>query len=111
MFSPRGLPSSSHPRVAETETAPHPKSRAWTPSKGSFQASYLCFHLPAGDGCLPIIARPELQGHRARADVGDAQVGGRAGELCEGARRGIKAIGLGAGCRDQVLHSALLSLR
>lgn len=49
------------------------------PAAGS--RAYLGLHQPAGDGGLPIIARPELQGHGAGADVGNAQVGGRPWEF------------------------------
>ena len=43
---------------------------------------YLGLHQPAGDGGLPIVAWLELQGHGARADVGNAQVSGGSGEFC-----------------------------
>ena len=42
---------------------------------------YLGLHQPAGDGGLPVVAWLELQGHGARADVGNAQVGGGSGEF------------------------------
>ena len=42
---------------------------------------YLGLHQPAGDGGLPVIAWLELQGHGARTDVGNAQVGGGSGEF------------------------------
>lgn len=37
---------------------------------------YLGLHQPAGDRGLPVVAWPELQGHGAGANVGNAQVGG-----------------------------------
>lgn len=40
--------------------------------------TYLSLHDPSGDGRLPVVARPELEGGRARADVGNDQVGWRA---------------------------------
>lgn len=42
---------------------------------------YLGLYQPAGDGGFAIIAWPELQGHGAGADVGNAQVGGRPWEF------------------------------
>lgn len=43
--------------------------------------AYLSLHDPSGDGRLPVVARPELEGGRARADVGNDQVGRRAGQF------------------------------
>lgn len=63
-----------------------------TPKHGFNQPPHLCLHLPPGNGSLAIIARFELQGDRAWADVGNCHVGGRAGELCEEARRKIKQL-------------------
>lgn len=51
-------------------------------SRAACDRPYLGLHQPAGDGGLPIVARPELQGHGAGADVGDAQVRGGPWEFC-----------------------------
>lgn len=49
-----------------------------------YETSYLGFHLPTRDGSLSVISGLELQSDRARADVGDGQVGGRTRQLCGG---------------------------
>lgn len=46
--------------------------------------SYLSFHLPTGDGGFAVVARLKLQSHRSRTNVGNGQIGGRAGQLCGG---------------------------
>lgn len=51
-------------------------------SRAACDRPYLGLHQPAGDGGLPIVAWPELQGHGAGADVGDAQVRGGPWEFC-----------------------------
>lgn len=76
---------------------------------------YLGLHQPAGDGRLPIIAWPELQGHGAGADVGNAQVGGGPREFWkrkagQGRRSGEKKVfphqtelsRLGGGCVSHI---------
>lgn len=82
------LGTSGHPTAAYENTRGHvwfalrstgmPGAReqaAWAAGLPGSRC-YLGLHQPARDGCFPIVAWPELQGHGAGADVGNAQVGG-----------------------------------
>lgn len=51
------------------------------------RTAHLGLHLPTRDGRLAIVARFELQGDGAWADVGDGHVGGRTRKLWEDTER------------------------
>lgn len=61
-----------HPREGQVQSW---KWAAWAPEFPS-DRPYLGLHQPAGDGGFPIVAWPELQGHGAGANIGNAQIGG-----------------------------------
>lgn len=50
--------------------------------ESSLSGTYLAFHYPLADGRFAIIPWTELKRGRARADVGDHQVGRRAWKFC-----------------------------
>jgi len=58
----------------------------WSFSCG-VKVSHLSLHLPTGNGGFAVIARFELQGDGAGADVGNCHVGRGARKLCEEAER------------------------
>lgn len=61
-----------------------------TKNDSELNLAHLGFHLPARNGGFAIVARFELQGDGARADVGNCHVGWRTGELCDGTERKVR---------------------
>lgn len=61
-----------------------------TKNDSGLNLAHLGFHLPARNGGFAIVARFELQGDGARADVGNCHVGWRTRKLCDGAERKVK---------------------